>query len=416
MELSMDRPRAITNQRKVWPIVAAFAVVASGAVLLASLRSAAPSVERSSAVIDVVRRGPFLREVAAPGILVADQSRLIAAPAAGRVDVLHVDSGESVDNGAPIVTLTNRQLVKELLEIEQQLATAEADAADLAATLQARSLESEKTLHRAAFEQRDTARQAEASSQLAAQGLISNLEAVRARETSEESAQRAATEQQRHRALARSAAAQMEAQRNRIERLRAVQAFQRSVVDALVVRTPAAGAVREIAVQPGEWVTEGQRLARLVEPGRLKAVLQVPEATALDVKSGQVVTMNARGTALRGVVERTGAAVEQGAVPVEVRLEGELSPLLRPDLSIDGRIEISRLADALSITRPVQATAGTTGQVYRLDADGRTARRVAVHYGAASVDRIVITGGAAAGDRLIVGGVESSEDAVVRLH
>lgn len=415
MEHAMDRQKAVPTRRKTWPVITGAVALGSAVILLASLKPSASSIERSAVVIDEARRGEFAHEIAAPGALVAEQTRLISAPAAGRVDALHVESGDAVGARQEILTLTNREVIEDLLEIEQQLAVAEADLTDLAATLQARSLESEKTLGRTDFEKRDAERQSEAASQLAGEGLISNLEAVRAREAAAELSRGVATETQRHRALEKSAAAQLQAQRNRIERLRALHSFRKSVVDSLVVRTPAAGTIRELMVQEGETVSDGQRLARLVAPGRLKAVLQVPEATALEVKPGQPVTLNARGTALTGTVERIGAAVEQGTVAVEVRLSGELPAELRPDLSVDARIEIRRLPDVVSIARPVNAEANSSNAIYRLDPDGR-ARKVEVHYGPASTDRIIISKGATAGDRFIVGGAEGRNDPVLRLE
>ena len=207
-------------------------------------------------------------------------------------------------------------------------------------------------------------------------------------------------------------AAQLAAQRNRIERLRALHEFQRGIVDGLIVRTPSDAIVRETMVQDGEWVSEGHRLARLVEPGRLKAVLQVPESTALDVRSGQRVTMNARGMTLHGVVDRVGATVEQGTVAVEVRLAGDLPDSLRPDLSVDARIELARESDVLTISRPSRAGSS----LYRIEPNGRRAQRISVDYGAASVDRVVIRSGAAAGDRLIISGAEDHDEPVIRLN
>jgi HlyD family secretion protein len=412
----MDRPRpAAAGSKRKWPVATAVLVVACGAVLLLTFRSPVHAVERDRVVIDVVKRGPFLHEIAAPGALAAEQVRLVAAPAAGRIEEMHVKAGDAVRRGDPIVTLANREAMKELLEIEQQVAVAEADLADLSATLQARSLESEKMLRRTEFEKRDTARQAEATGQLAREGLAPQLEAVRASEAADETAQRVESERGRHLALQRSATAQIEAQRNRIERLRALHDFQRGIVDGLVVRTPADAVVREMTVQEGEWVTEGYRLARLVEPGRLKAVLNVPESTALDVRPGQRVTMNARGMRLRGTVDRVAATVESGSVAVEVRLEGNLPDSLRPDLSVDARVEIARASNVLTITRPAHATANRSARLYRLDDDGHSAKRVEVRFGAASVDRIVILAGAAEGERLIISGTEEREEPVIRL-
>lgn len=409
----MDRVRARPSRRGAWAIGAS--ALAIGSVLvLAFLPRAVPSVERSALVIDTATRGIFVREIAAAGTLVAEQSRLIVAPAAGRVEAVHVDSGQDVTAGDLLVTLANRETIKELLEIEQQLSVAEADLADLSATLQARSLENESLIRKVEFERRDAARQSEATAQLAREGLISNLEALRAREASEEAAGRAASEQQRHRALAQSANAQLAAQRDRIERLRALRAFQQAIVESLAVRTPVDGAIREVLVQDGEWVGEGQRMFRLVERGRLEALLQVPEAAAREVKAGQRVIMNARGTTLTGEVKRVAPAVEQGTVAVEVDLNDPLPNGLRPDLSLEGRVEITRQADVLTVARPSNATPNATGYLYRLDSKN-VARRIPVRYGADSVDRIVVAAGARAGDRLVIAGLDQRTEAAIKV-
>jgi multidrug efflux pump subunit AcrA (membrane-fusion protein) len=413
--MMMDRPRAAPRaSRRKWLL--ALVVVGSSLVVVATLRPAEPPVDRASLVIDTVRRGAFVHEIAAAGTLVAEESRLVAAPAAARVEAIPVEPGDRLRAGDIIVELSNREVVRELLEAEQQLAGAEADLADLASTLQARALESESALRRTRFERQDTRRQAEASSELARQGLISELEAVRRRETAEELAARVGSEERRHEALLRSADAQLAAQRNRLERQRHLQRFHRSVVDSLVVRAQGDTTVRDVAVQKGEWVIEGQRLVRLVEPGGLEAVLLVPEAVAHQVRVGQPVAIDARGTALRGRVARIAAAVEQGTLPVHVKLEGALPPGIRPELSVEGRIEIARMADALSIARSAHASAAARGTLYKLDRDGRVARKATVQYGPAGVDRIVIVRGAAAGDRFIVAGLDARTEAVVRLE
>jgi multidrug efflux pump subunit AcrA (membrane-fusion protein) len=411
----MDRPRIVTR-RRVWPVAVA-AVIAAGALVLVATRTpAAPAVERTAIVIATVERGPFVHDISAAGALVAEQPRLIAAPSAGRVERIEIEQGDALQKGQVLLRLSNRDTVRQLLEAEQRVAEAEADLADLRATLQARSLESEKTLRRTQYEKQDALRQAEASSQLATEGLVSNLDAVRHREASQEVAERVSTERQRHEALTRSANAQIDAARNRIERLRALVEFHRALVDALIVRAPADTTAREILVQEGEWVNEGHRLVRLVEPGRLKAVLRVPEATAHEVRVGQRVFMSARGTELRGVVQRIAATVEEGSVAAEVHLQGELPQSARPDLSVDGRIEISRTADALTLARPLSAMPNTSVQLFKLDAKRGTAQRTGVRFGSASIERIVVTAGAEPGDRFIVAGLDGRTEPVIRVE
>lgn len=407
-----DRPRS-AGRKRVWPLVALGLALVAAISLAAALPRARPSADRSTLVIDEVTRGPFVQEVAAAGTLVAEQPRVISAPAAGRIMEIRVEPGDRLEPRQMILEIENPDVILQLLEVEQQLAVAVADLADLSATLQARSLESEKELRRSAFESTDARRQSEATSKLAQEGLISDLEAVRQSERSKELAERAESDRLRHSAIERSAQAQVDAQHNRLERLRELLDFHRTQAEGLTVRAPSQTTAREILVQEGEWVAEGQRLVSLVEPGRLKAVLQVPEAAAHMLRVGQSVTMNARGTALRGTVSRLGAAVQDGTLATEVRLEGALPSSARPDLSVEGRIEISRASDALSTGRPATAMAGATTNLYLVD--GSIARRVAVRFGLASTDRITIISGAGDGDRLVIAGLDGRTEPEIRL-
>ena len=411
---AMDRPRASARRGKGL-LVVAIATLVVAVLFIVTRRPANQTIERSGVVIDTARRGPFVSEIAAAGTLVAEQARLIAAPVSGRVESIRVQPGDRLRKGDLILELRNRETLRELLEAEQEVAGAEADLADLRATLQAASLDSAKALHHTKFEKRDADRQSDAAAELSRRGLIPDLEAIRKREAAEELSSRVASESQRHDAIVRSAEAQLAAQRNRLERLNAMKQFHRGLVDSLAVRAPGDTTVRDVAVQEGEWVAEGQRLVRVVEPGRLKCVLLVPEAAAHDVRIGQQVAMNARGTSLHGTIVRIAAAVEQGTLPVEVRLEGDIPPEARPELSVEGRIEISRLADALTIARPANARPAANGTLYKLDPNARIARRTGVVYGPAGVDRIVIARGASAGDRFVIAGVEAGTEPVVRL-
>ncbi len=411
---SMDRPRA-SARRPVWPVVAITVVLGMAALVLVRTGSPVPIVDRTTLVTDTVTSGLFVHEVSAAGSLIAEQPRVIAAPAAGRIEMIRIEHGDQLETGEVILKIANREIMRQLLEVEQQLAAGEADLEDLRATLQARSLESEAALRRTEFQKQDADRQAEASSKLAEEGLISSLEALRQREAAEELAERVVTERDRHAAIARSAQAQLQAQNNRLERHRDFYRFHSSLVETLLVRAPAETTAREILVQEGEWVSEGQRLVRLVEPDRLKAVLQVPEAAAHLLGVGQRVTMNARGTALQGRIDRVAAAVEQGTVAAEVRLEGELPTSARPDLSVEGRIEVSRIPEALSIARPLNAMPDVTGRLYEVGDDSRTAVLTEVRFGTASVDRIVLISGARTGDHFVIAGLDGRTEPVIRL-
>ncbi len=445
----MDIPRAPRPKRLRNGLIAAgLAAAAAVTAALTRLEPAAPAVERATLWVDTVRRGPFVRQVRAPGTLVPEHVRLVSALTAGRVEQMRVRPGTAVDSGTVLLEMSNPDVQLQLLEAERQLGAAEAQLVSLRSQLEAGRLQQEATVATVTSEFNEARRNAEVFETLDRKGMSSAMEVARARDRARELAERRRLEAQRL-ALARSTVGQQIAlEQANVERLRGVARFMRERVEAMRVLAGEQGVLQAMDLDYGQWVVPGQVLARVAQPGRLKAVLRVPETQAKDVAVGQRVDVDTRtGTGDRGAaggggssasappaaansqsmastgvipgrVIRVDPAVQNGTVTVEVALEppgGQLPRGARADLSVDGTVEIERLANVLSVGRPAYGQPESTVGLFRLDADGATARRVQVTLGRASVTAVEVVRGLAPGDRVIVSDV-SQWDAHDRLR
>lgn len=435
------RPKRLRNALVAAGLVAAAGVTAA----LSRLEPAAPSVERATLWIDTVRRGPLVRQIRAPGTLVPEHVRLVSALTAGRVEQLRVRPGTAVEPGTVLLELSNPDVQLQQLEAERQLGAAEAQLVGLRSQLDAGRLQQQATVASITSEYNAARRNAEVFEVLDRKGMSSANEVAAARDKARELAERRQLEQQRL-ALSRDAVGrQLALEAANVERLRAVARFMRDRVAAMQVTAGEPGVLQAMDLDLGQWVTPGQVLARVAQPGRLKALLRVPETQARDVAVGQRVTVDTRtGTGagagadsgrpplgasaaassmastgvIPGRVTRVDPAVQNGTVTVEVALEppgGALPPGARADLSVDGTVEIERLPDVLSVGRPAYGQPESTVGLFRLRPDGTAAERVQVVLGRASVTSVEVRRGLNPGDRVIVSDV-SQWDAQDRLR
>ena len=191
-------------------------------------------------------------------------------------------------------------------------------------------------------------------------------------------------------------------QRQTVERLRAIVEFQRKRVESMQVRAGFDGVLQDMDLQPGQWVQAGTLLAKVAQPGRLKAVLRIPETQARDVQLGQPAAIDTRNGIVSGHVIRMDASAQNGTVTVDVALEGKLPSGARPELSVDGTIEIERLKDVMYVGRPAYGQAESTVGLFKLTPDGKEATRVNVKLGRTSVNTIEVVQGLNVGDRAII--------------
>lgn len=398
MDIPRQKPRA--DRRMVWFGSAAAIVLTT--VGVAALKPAAPVVERSTLWIDTVERGPMVREVRGNGSLVPEDQQFVSALTAGRVDRVLVRPGTHVEPGAVLLELSNPDVQLEALEAERQLGLSEADLASLATTLESQVLVAASASAAAKSRLHEAERGVRVAERLQTEGLTSGMEIERARDQVEEARVLAESEHRRFGILRDSQKAQLQMRRAEVERLRAIARVQRDRVGGMRVISTVAGVVQELSLQPGQWVNPGQTLARIAGQDRLKAVVRVPETQARDLTLGLVARVDTHDGIVKARVARVDPAVQGGTVAVDLTLEGDLPRGARPDLSVDGTIEIERLGDVLHVGRPSNASSQSDAYLFRLTRDGRFAERVPVKIGRGSADAVEIRSGLQAGDRVIL--------------
>lgn len=398
-----DRRR---KRRKQHLVFAAGGTVALAAVLigLGRIAPAVPEVQRSAVWTGVVERGEFTREVRGPGSLQIPPERVrwLAAETRGRVEERRVLPGTPVRADTVLFVLSNPELVDQTREAELQLRAQEAELRRLLDQTRSDLLDQQNAARQLAASSAKARRHAEADRRLFDAGLVGELIHRRSHVTAEELATRHSLEEERLSILSDSTAAQIASKEATVARYRAELELRRHQSAALTVRAGRVGILLEVPVEVGEEVSPGQNLARVADPRELQAVLRIAEAQARDVEPGQSALVDTRNGVVEGVVSRIDPAVRDGTVAVEIRLEGELPRGARPDLSVDGTIELDRIQDTLHVGRPAYGQAGNTVGLFRIAPDGETAVRVQVELGQTSVNRIEVVNGLAQGDEIIL--------------
>jgi multidrug resistance efflux pump len=382
---------------------------------LSRLRPAAPTVDGGTLWMDTVRQGPMVRDVRGPGTLVPEQIRWVSAIAPGRVEKKLVLPGARVSAGTVLLELSNPDVQIQLLQAERQLTDAQAQLVSLKTQLETQKLNQAGVVANIRSEYREALRKAASDSALAAQDLISSADYARSRDKAEEFTERLEVEQQRLQIYTENITSQLEVQQAQVQRMRAVADFQRGMVTAMVVRAGADGVLQELPLEVGQWAISGATLAKVVQPERLKAVLRVPETQARDVSIGQYAKIDTRNGIVKGHVIRQDPASLNGTVTVDVALDDPLPRGARPDLSVDGTIEIERLDNVLNVGRPAYGQANSTVGLFRVMPGGSEAERVKVELGRSSVNTIEIVRGLAKGDVVILSDM-SRWDAVDRVR
>jgi HlyD family secretion protein len=402
----MDIPRPdVARQKRIRRIVYG---VSTGAVVLlitlglSRLKPAAPSVERATVWIDQVKRGPMLRQVRGLGTLVPEEIRWIPALTDGRVERIVTLPGTAVEPETVILELSNPQLELEALDAEQQLRGAEAALTELRVRLESQHLDQRANAARVQAEYTQAKLRADADDELNKQGLIADINYKLSRSTADELANRYGIEQKRLEIADEAIKAQIAVQQAQVEQRRALARLRRSQLQALRVKPGIAGMLQQVPVEVGQQVTPGTNLARVAQPERLKAVIRIAETQAKDVQIGQIAAVDTRNGVVPGRVARVDPAVQNGTVTVDVALTGSLPKGARPDLTVDGTIELERLDDVLYVGRPAQGQPESLVGLFRLSEGTSEATRTKVKLGRASVNTIEIVEGLKAGDQVIL--------------
>ena len=368
---------------------------------LSRLRPAAPTVD-STVWIDEVKRGPMVRQVRGLGTLVPEEIRWIAAATDGRVERLVVLPGTPVEADTVLLELSNPEVELAALDAVSQLRGAEASLAELKVRLESSRLNQEADLARIESEFRQARLKADTDDALAKQGLVADLTRQLSTVAAEEMAKREAVERKRLAIAGDAIRSQLAVQEAQVEQRRALAALRHNQLTALKVRAGLAGMLQQVPVEVGQRVTPGTNLARISQPEKLKAVVRIPETQARDVQIGQSASIDTRNGVVPGRVSRVDPAVQNGTVTVDVALDGALPKGARPDLTVDGTIELERLANVLYVGRPAQGQPETTVGLFRVLAGTNEAQRVKVELGRASVSTIEVRSGLAEGDEVIL--------------
>ncbi len=383
---------------------------------LATLKQAAPTVDMAVVIQDSVRQGDMIREVRGPGTLVPEQIQFITAPATARVDRVVVQSGETVTAGDVLLEMSSPETVIATLTADQNLNAARASLLSLRTTLRSNELAEKGVVASVHTQFVAAALDAKAADTLFKQRMLSEFDATNKRTLAEQLTDQYAFEKQRLADMQKSIPEQIAAAESNIDQLKAIADFYHTKQKALTVRAPTAGVVQGLSLQQGQYQTEGTTLLKVVQPGKLKAVLQIPESQAKDVALGQSASIDTRSNGLiAGHVSRKDPSAVSGTVTIDVALDGALPQGAVPDLSVDGTIQIEKLTNVLYTGRP--GYGGSTGPVglFKIVENGHAAVRVPVLLGRSSVTSVEIVKGLSKGDKVILSDM-SQFDAVERVR
>ena len=393
-----------------------------GSVLIAGvtfgvsrLRPAAPTVDRTTIWPGEVKRGPMLREVRGLGTLVPEEIRWIPAQTDSRVDQIRIRPGAVVRPETIILELSDPQLQRDALDAEYQLKAAQADYANLKVQVNSELMNQKAAAAAVKSEYEQAKIQHEVDDKLYQQGIGADVTTKLSKVKEEQLSIRARLEDERTQIAAESSKARLDAQQARVEQQKALYQLRRSQVEALHVRAGINGVLQLVPVEVGQRVTPGANVARVADPKRLKAEIKIAETQARDVAIGQKATVDTRNGVVNGHISRIDPSVQNGTVTVDVAIDDALPQGARPDLSVDGTIELENLKDVLYVGRPVRGQPDTTIELFKIVDDGSEAVRVSVRVGRSSVNAIEILQGLKAGDKVILSDM-SAWDAYDRIR
>ena len=390
-----------TRRRKLY----AGAAIVSVALItfgVSRLQPGGPQVDRDTIYLDTVQKGSMVRQVRGTGTLVPEQIRWIPATTEGNVDRILIAPGAEVQPDSVILKLSNPELEQSALEAEFQLKAGEARYISRKVDLDSQFLTQRAALATVQAGLTQASLQAEADKELASEGLVSQIQLKQSKVTEQEFQTRFELEQERLNIATESVEAQLAVEQAEVDRLRTLWRLRLNQVADLEVRAGMSGVLQQVPIDEGQRVTTGTNLARVGDPSLLKAALRIAETQAKDIQIGQSVAIDTRNGIISGHVARIDPAVENGTVTVDVTLDGQLPRGARPDLTVDGTIELERLDDVVFVGRPVFGQEQSVVSLFRLDGERAGATRTRVSLGRASVNTIEVLEGLQPGDRVIL--------------
>ena len=401
MDIAREPP---PKRKKYIPWGIALLAIVLTTIGLSRLKPAAPTVDRATIWMDTVEQGLMLIRVRGPGNLEPEQIRWIPAQVQGRVERKFVQPGTRVTANTILVELSNPDVQLQLLESQRQLSAARQQLVMLRSNLQTQRLNQQSLIAQVRAQYLEARRNAEALAELATkgEGYVSEVELQTAIEREEELETRLDLETQRLEIMRESEEPQLIVQQDQIERLTGIVEFQQQRIASMQVRAGIDGVLQDMDLEEGQWVMNGQTLAQVVVPERLKAELRIPQTQARDVALGQDALVDTRTDTIMGKVIRIDPAAQDGVVVVDVSLPDDLPRSARPGLAVEGIIELERLEDVLFVGRPAYGQAHSTVGLFKLVDGGGYAERVNVRLGRSSVNTIEIEEGLRIGDVVIL--------------
>ena len=404
----MDIKRAPPSKKKqyiAWGAgIVAIVLVSLG---ISKLKPAAPSVELATLWTDTVKRGELLREVRAAGTLVPERVRIISAVVGGRIEQLPLRPGVTVTPTTLLVEMSNVDIELQSLQAEQSMTQARSSLASLRTSLLQARLAQEGAIATLSTQLEDAKRNLAVIEALDTKKLASGNELTTARDRVKELEKRTQIERDRLEEMNRSATEQIALNVEQVNRLGEIVREQRSRRSSMRVFAGENGVLQSLGTQGinlelGQFVNAGTEIARVSQPGKLKAVIRVPETQARDIAIGQKATVDTRTGVVPGHVMRIDPASTQGTVTVEVAIDGELPRGARADMSVDGTIELERLPNVLYVGRPAYGSAESTVGLFKMTKDSSEATSVPVKLGRTSVNTVEVINGLEVGDRVII--------------
>jgi HlyD family secretion protein len=404
MDIAHPEFKAQKRKRQIAVSAVVIVVIAAATMAVYRLRPAAPTVERGTVWTDSVKRGPMLRQVRGVGSLVPSQEAVLQIPAETEATVVRIRMlpGSLVKADSVLLEMSNPQVEQASIDSELQLKAAEAEYQSQRMTLES-SLMNQKA--GAATVQADYTQaqlQAQTDKALYDLGVISGLAYKASKGKSDELTTRNGLEGQRLTSTQKAIDSQLAEQQAKVEQMRVLAELKKKQLNALKVRAGIDGVLVELPLHVGQHVTPGTMLAKVVQPNHLMAELKVAETQARDVQIGEPASVDTHNGVISGEVMRVDPAVQNGTVTVDVKLTGELPKGARPDLSVDGTVDLERLDNVLYVGRPAFGQENSTISLFKLGPDGHEALRVPVKVGRESVNSIQVVDGLHEGDTVVL--------------
>lgn len=410
--MDIQRPDQSKKRRRnrILYSIAAVVVLAAISLAVSRLQPAPPTVDKGTVYIGTVHRGNMLRQVRGLGTLVPEEISWIPAQSAGRIEKRLVLPGTAVQANTVLLVMSNPSLIQQALSAKYAYKAAQANYNNLKAQLDAQVMAQRATLAQAVASLRQSQVQLNSDRALAKKGLVSQVDFQVSEAKNQGLATDAEMEQERLVADRNSEQAQLAASQTKIAQAKAEYDLQRSLVDDLNVRAGIAGVLQDLPVQVGQQVHAGDVLAKVAVPQKLKAQLQIDQTDAKDIALGQPAKIDTHNGIIPGRVTRIDPAVQNGTVTVDCALLGPLPPGARPDLSVEGTIQLQLLKNVIYVGRPAFGQANSQITLYRLVDGGRQAVQTKVDVGQTSVNDIQIVRGLQPGEQVILSDMSAYEN------